>query len=71
MHFRKHQLDITSVTDREDIIEAFGHAAMWRATIAAYTRREAAETDPRRKRRLRLMLSNAQTQLSLITNEGA
>lgn len=69
MHFRKNQLNITSVTDREDIIEAFGAAAMWRATIAVYARKEAAETDPRRKRHLRLMLSNAQTQLALCESQ--
>jgi len=71
MHFRKEQLDITSVTDRKDIIEAFGAAATWRATINQLTIREAKERNPQRKRRLRLLLLNAQTQLALITNEGA
>jgi hypothetical protein len=70
MNVRPHRLDITSVIDREEIAAAFGAAAMWRATITVLTQREARETDPRRKRRLRLLLLNAQTQLAL-TNEGA
>ena len=69
MHFRKNQLDITSVTDREDITEAFGAAAMWRATINNLTIKEAKERDPRRKRHLRLMLLNAQTQLALCESQ--
>jgi hypothetical protein len=70
MNLRRHNLDITSVIDREEIVAAFGAAAMWRATITVLTKREARETDPRRKRHLRLMLLNAQTQLALVT-EGA
>ena len=70
MNVRPHRLDITSVIDREEVVAAFGAAAMWRATITVLTQREARETDPRRKRRLRLLLLNAQTQLAL-TNEGA
>ena len=65
MHFTRNQLDVTSVTDREDIVEAFGAAAMWRASIKVLTKRYDREADPRRKRHLALLISNAETQLSL------
>lgn len=60
-----HRLDITSVIDREEIATAFGTVTAWRAAVAAYKSREARETDPRRKRKLRLMLLNAENQLRL------
>ena len=65
MSVRPHYLDITSVIDRDEVASAFGHAAAWRAAIVRITAREAKETDPKRKRMLRLRLLNAQTQLSL------
>ena len=71
MSVRPHRLDVTSVTDREELAEAFGHAATWRASINVLTAKEAKERDPLRKRMLRLLLLNAYTQLALITDEGA
>jgi hypothetical protein len=71
MHSRVHRLDVTQVTDREDLAEVFGDAATWRANINVLTTKEAKERDPQRKRMLRLLLLNAHTQLALITNEGA
>lgn len=64
-------LDITSVTDRADIVAAFGDAAMWRGAISRLTQREARERDPHRKRYLRLMLLNAYTQLAECEKQGA
>jgi hypothetical protein len=71
MHSRVHRLDVTQVTDREDLAEVFGDPATWRANINVLTTKEAKERDPQRKRMLRLLLLNAYTQLALITNEGA
>lgn len=61
-----HLLDITNPIVREDIAAAFGERTAWQATITNLTRREAKETDPKRKAHLRLMLLNAQMQLSLV-----
>lgn len=66
MSVRPHYLDITSVTDRAELTEAFGERAMWEATIKTLTRRDAVERDPHRKRHIRLLLLNAHTQLSLL-----
>ncbi len=60
-----HSLNVTVVTDREEIARAFGDRAAWQATITKLTHKEAKETDARKKRHLRLMLLNAQTQLAL------
>lgn len=65
MSTRPHYLDVTSVTDREEIASAFGERVAWEAVIMRLTAKEAKEKDPRTKRHLRLMLLNAQTQLSL------
>lgn len=64
---RQHNLDITSVIDREEIASSHGQAAAWRATIVRLRKKEAQERNPQAKRRLRLMLLNAETQLSLHT----
>ena len=48
----QHNLDITSVTDREEIAAAFGEAAAWRAVIVRLKAREAREKNPQRKRKL-------------------
>lgn len=69
MHTRVHRLDVTAVTDREELAAAFGHAATWRASIVVLTAREAKELNPGRKRHLRLMLLNAQTQLALCESQ--
>lgn len=63
-----HRLDVTSVTDREELAAAFGTATAWRAAVSNLKLREARETDPRRKRKLRLQLLNAENQLRL-TNQ--
>lgn len=62
---RQHNMDITAVTDREEIASAFGEAAAWRAVIVRLKAREAREHNPQRKRMLRLQLLNAETQLKL------
>ena len=64
-HASGSKLDITSVTDREEIAAAFGQRAAWQATITRIIQKEAKETDRRKKQHLRLMLLNAQTQLQL------
>jgi hypothetical protein len=61
------RLDLTSPKDREEIAAAFGAVAAWRAAVETYKAREARETDLRRKRKLRLMLLNAENQLRLAT----
>jgi hypothetical protein len=62
------RLDVTLVTDRSEVAAAFGDAAAWRAAVNNFKLREARETDPRRKRKLRLQLLNAENQLR-IANE--
>lgn len=70
MNALAHHLDVTTVTDREEVASAFGSAAAWRASITKLTEKEAKERDPKRKRYLRLMLLNAHTQLQLqLANE--
>lgn len=64
------KLDVTQVTHREEIALAFGEAAAWRAAVARYTHLEARADNPQRKRKLRLMLLNAQNQLRLVTEKG-
>lgn len=62
------RLDATLPAHRDEIATAFGAAAAWRATVNTIKLREARETDPRRKRKLRLALFNAETQLALVTS---
>jgi len=64
-------LDLTNPKDREEVALAFGEAAAWRAAISQYTAREAKETNPQRKRQLRLMLYSAETQLALAEGRQA
>jgi len=64
-----HRLDVTTVTDREEIASAFGAITAWRATVHTLRLREHRATDPHKKRHLRLMLLNAETQLQLVTKE--
>ncbi len=61
-----HTLDPTNPKDREEVAGAFGNAAAWRAALDVYKAREHREKDPHRKRKLRLMIYNAETQLRLI-----
>lgn len=65
-----HRLDVTTVIDREEVATAFGQVAAWRAALNTYKAREARETNPQRKRRLRLMIYNAEVQLRC-AEEGA
>lgn len=67
MSVRPHYLDVTMVTDRKEIEAAFGPAAAWQATIKQLTNRAMRETNPIRKKYLCLMISNAETQLELLT----
>lgn len=60
-----HRLDVTLVTDREEVASAFGPITAWRAAVDTLKLREHRETDPRRKRKLRLQLLNAENQLRL------
>ena len=63
-----HRLDVTIVTDRDEVAAAFGTVAAWRANILKLTAKEAKEKHPQRKRYLRLMLLNAYTQLDVALN---
>lgn len=63
---RPEPLDVTMVTNRIEITAAFGERAAWEATIKRLTKKESQETNPQRKRHIRLMLLNAQTQLALL-----
>lgn len=65
MQVRPHYLDVTSVTDREEVATAFGQRAAWGAAIERIKRKEACEKDRHRKRLLRMQLLNAETQLKL------
>lgn len=60
-----HYLDVTRVTDREEVAAAFGERAAWQAALTRYKLKEARTTCPNEKRHLRLMLLNAEVQLSL------
>ena len=60
------RLDLTSVSDREDIAAAFGPHAAWRATILQLRKRIPLVTDRRRKLLLELELLSAENQLRLL-----
>ena len=60
------RLDLTQHEDREEVADAFGQVAAWRAALTAYKAREDRETNPQRKRKLRLMIYNAEVQLRCI-----
>lgn len=69
---RPHYLDVTSVTDREELAAAYGAIHAWEATVTRLREREAKATDRQTKTRLRLALYNAEVQLHLAKlNEGA
>jgi hypothetical protein len=59
------RLDVTLVTDREEVASAFGPIPAWQATVDAIKLREHRTTDPHKKRKLRLQLLNAENQLRL------
>ena len=65
-HFKREHIDVTTVTGREELAGAFGTLTAWRLAVDTYRLREARETDPTKKRRLRLMMFNAETQLRLV-----
>jgi hypothetical protein len=65
-----HRLDVTSVTDREEIASAFGPITAWQAAVNNLRLREHRATDPRKKRKLRLDLLNAENQLRLAIEAG-
>ena len=66
MHsYRPQRLDPCDPAHRDEIASAFGDVAAWRAAVETYKRKEAKETDRNRKRKLRLMLYSAETQLAL------
>jgi hypothetical protein len=66
------RLDLTSVSDREDIAAAFGPRAAWRANILQLRKRIPLVTDRRRKLLLELELLSAENQLRLLDapNQG-
>ena len=66
MSNRRAYLDVTTVTDRNEVASAFGECTAWQAAITQLRKREAEATNPQRKRYLRLMLLNAETQLALL-----
>ncbi len=70
--YRMTPLNVTEVTDRDDLISAFGARAAWQATITQLRIREAKVTDRRRKMELRLQLLSAENQLRLLDahNQG-
>lgn len=69
MSVRPHYLDVTTVTDREELASAFGPRAAWLATIKQLTARSLRETNPIKQKYLRLMISNAETQLALLDGQ--
>lgn len=69
MSVRPHYLDVTTVTDRNELAAAFGPAAAWQATIKQLINRAMRETNPIRKKYLCLMISNAETQLELLNEQ--
>lgn len=64
-HFKRVPLDVTTVTDREEIARAFGIITAWETTVQTLKVREAKATDRRKKQALRLQLLNAENQLRL------
>lgn len=62
---RPHWLDVTMVTDRNEVAAAFGAIKAWELAVTKLRQREAKATDRNAKRKLRLALLNAETQLQL------
>ena len=67
---KPHYFDVTSVTDMEELTQCYGAHKAWTTAVTQLRSREAKATDRMKKQRLRLMLFNAETQLSL-HKEGA
>jgi hypothetical protein len=65
-----HRLDVTVVTDREEIASAFGPITAWQAAVNNLRLREHRATDPRKKRKLRLDLLNAENQLRIVKEQA-
>ena len=65
-----HRLDVTSVTGREEIASAFGLITAWQAAVDNLRLREHRATDPRKKRKLRLDLLNAENQLRIVKEQA-
>lgn len=65
-----HRLDITTVIDREEIASAFGLITAWQAAVNNLRLREHRATDPRKKRKLRLDLLNAENQLRIVKEQA-
>lgn len=71
MSVRPHYLDVTSVTDRDEVIQAYGPVFAWEAAITKLRQKEAKVTDRNHKRQLRLQLLNAENQLRLAKTNQA
>jgi hypothetical protein len=69
-HFKLERLDVTTVTDREELAGAFGTVTAWEAAVRAIKVREAKATNPHKKRQLRLQLLNAENQLRLAKEQA-
>ena len=68
---KPHYFDVTSVTDMEELTHCYGAHKAWLTAVTQLRSREAKATDRKKKQYLRLMLLNAETQLSLHNQEGA
>lgn len=68
---KPHYFDVTTVTDMNELTACYGLHGAWTIAVTQLRRREAKATDRKRKQYLRLMLLNAETQLSLHKPEGA
>jgi len=68
---KPHHFDVTSVTDMNELTACYGLLGAWTIAVTQLRNREAKATDRKKKRYLRLMLLNAETQLKLHTPEGA
>jgi len=65
MSVRPHYLDVTSVIDRDEVIQAYGPVFAWEAAITKLRLRESKARTRRDKLMLRLELLNAENQLML------
>jgi hypothetical protein len=67
---KPHYFDVTSVTDMDELSQCYGAHKAWTIAVTQLRNREAKATDRMKKQYLRLMLLNAETQLSLHNQEG-
>jgi hypothetical protein len=67
---KPHYFDVTSVTDMNELTASYGAHKAWTIAVTQLRNREAKATDRKKKQYLRLMLLNAETQLSLHNQEG-